>query len=173
MYLISIYFDQKSDRQIQNYINAVERVTGNTFMTDNSVPPHITIAAFETMSENTAKRIFDSIAQKVGANMINWVSIGTFLPSVIYITPVLNEYLHNVCEVAYKELDGIEGVRVDKKYAPFNWIPHATIAKKLSCEQLRTAFEVLQNRFTVFESQVTKIGLARTNPFSNLKEIQL
>lgn len=173
MYLISIYFDDQSGRQIQNYIDVVARATGNAFMTDNNVPPHITIAAFETRSEHTAEMIFDGIARKTGRNTINWVSVGAFLPSVIYIAPILNEYLHRLCEVAYEEIEGIEDVRIDDKYTPFNWMPHATISKKLSEEQLRTAFETMQKRFAVFESQVTKIGLARTNPFGNLKEIQL
>lgn len=173
MYLISIYFDIKSDRQIQNYINAVAKATGNTFMTDNSVPPHITIAAFEARDEHMAEIIFDRIAQKVSGDMINWVSVGCFVPSVIYIAPVLNEYLHKICESAYGELKAAEGIRIDERYKPFNWMPHATIGKKLSPEQLQAAFETIQKRFAVLTSQVTKISLARTNPFGNLKEQQL
>lgn len=173
MYLISLYFDEKSDRQIQNHINAAAKATGNSFMTDNNVPPHITIAAFETRDEHMAEMIFDRIAQKVSSDMINWVSVGAFLPSVIYITPVLNEYLHNMCKIVHEELEAVEGLRIDERYKPFNWMPHATIGKKLSPEQLRTAFETIQKRFAVLTSQVTKIGLARTNPFCNLKEQQL
>ena len=54
MYLISIYFDPKTNKKIQQYINKVARQTGNTFMLDGNVPPHITISAFETIDEQAA-----------------------------------------------------------------------------------------------------------------------
>ena len=51
MYLISIYFDKKTEIRIQSYINDVANVSGNSFMIDNHVPPHITVSAFETLNE--------------------------------------------------------------------------------------------------------------------------
>ena len=51
MYLISIYFDEKTDKQIRRLMSQVAEQTGNTFMQDNHVPPHITVAAIETRDE--------------------------------------------------------------------------------------------------------------------------
>ncbi len=48
MYTISVYFDEKSNKTIQQYINQIARQTGNTYMLDEQVPPHITISAFDT-----------------------------------------------------------------------------------------------------------------------------
>ena len=48
MYLISIYFDEKTENWIKKYIENVAVKTGNGFMLDNKVPPHITIASFVT-----------------------------------------------------------------------------------------------------------------------------
>ena len=53
-------------------------------------------------------------------------------------------------------------------YMPFQWLPHTTIAKKLSKEQMQTAFEVLQNSFGVFEGKVVRIGLAKPNPHRDI-----
>lgn len=39
MYLVSVYFDDKSNKIISDYINKIAQKTGNTFMTDNHVPP--------------------------------------------------------------------------------------------------------------------------------------
>ena len=50
MYLISVYFDDKSNKIISNYINKIAQKTGNTFMTDNHVPPHLTIMSVEVLS---------------------------------------------------------------------------------------------------------------------------
>ena len=51
MYTITIYFDEKTNRTIQNYINQIAKVTGNMYMLDNNVPPHITLSAFDTKNE--------------------------------------------------------------------------------------------------------------------------
>ena len=51
MYLVSIYFDEKTNRKIQKYIDQMAAKTGNTFMIDGNVPPHLTISAFETKQE--------------------------------------------------------------------------------------------------------------------------
>ena len=51
MYLVSVYFDDKSNKIISDYINKIAQKTGNTFMTDNHVPPHLTIMSVEAREE--------------------------------------------------------------------------------------------------------------------------
>ena len=38
MYLISVYFDKKTENRIQSYINDVASESGNLFMIENQVP---------------------------------------------------------------------------------------------------------------------------------------
>ena len=173
MYLISIYFDEKTNNQINNYIRAVAKVTSNTFMLDNNVPPHITIAAFETRNENKAIEVFDEIVKNVQCGEINWVTHGIFGHSVIYIAPVLNEYLHNLSVIVNEGVKQQEEFMWDRKYQPFNWLPHTTIGKTLTKEQQLIAFKTMQNNFGIFNSTVTSIGLAKTNPFENLSMLIL
>ena len=56
MYLVSLYFDEKTNKNIQNLIDKVAGKTGNDFMIAGKVPPHITVFAFETKQE---KRCWD------------------------------------------------------------------------------------------------------------------
>lgn len=104
MYLISLYFDEKTDNKIRSYMKQIARHTGNTAMLDGNVPPHITAAAFGADSEEAAIGVFEKIAPELCEGEIRWVSVGTFLPKVLYISPVLNEYLHNLSETIYKEI---------------------------------------------------------------------
>lgn len=168
MYLISIYFDEKSDKQIIGYMNAVASASGNHFMIENNVPPHITIAAFETRDEDEARETFREIIKYFSEGSINWVTVGSFGQSVVYVAPVLNEYLHNLSVKTYEVLQGKNDIRIDMKYQPFNWLPHATIGKTLTMQEQLKAFDALQKHFVVSESKVTQISLARTNPFENL-----
>lgn len=47
MYLISIYFDEASEKCISSYMKQIGKATGNTVMLDGNVPPHITVALIQ------------------------------------------------------------------------------------------------------------------------------
>ena len=173
MYLISIYFDEETNRKIRNYIKQIAKHTKNTIMLDGDVPPHITIGAFRVESEEVAKEIFQDITSGILPGKIHWVTVGSFLPNVIYISPILNEYLQQLSDINKKVLNKVDGVWVDKRYTPYSWYPHTTLGKCLKKEQLVTAFKVLQNQFAPFEGQVTKIGLATTNPYRDVEIYEL
>ncbi len=57
-YLISAYFDAESNRILSRYIQEISNHTGNTFMTDNNVPPHLTVSFFEARNDEIAKEVF-------------------------------------------------------------------------------------------------------------------
>lgn len=164
MYLISAYFDKKTENRILSYINDVEMSCGNTFMKDNRVPPHMTISTFETRNETCVVELLDSAMSNIKKNKIEWVTVGAF-PTVIFIQPVLNEYLHNLSSMIYDRIVSIPNTKINKFYKPFNWLPHATIAKQLSEEEIRVAFGVLHKSFGVFEGEIVRIELAKKNPY--------
>lgn len=173
MYLISIYFDKDTMRKIQGYINKVAKYSGNNFMIDNNVPPHITVAAFQSNDENKVIEVLDRIIKNVGSGDIVFPSIGIFKSSVIYLAPVLNEYLHKLSLEIHEGLLLIDNINISKFYMPFNWIPHATIGKKLSREELFLAFQQLEKSFSIFSGKVTKIALSKTNPYKDVIEWKL
>lgn len=92
MYLISAYFDEHVTKGLQRLIDNIAKETGNTYMIENNVPPHLTISSFETRKPDNLKEEFMKL-NKIGAGEINIFSIGQFLPYVMYATPVLDEYL--------------------------------------------------------------------------------
>ena len=173
MYLISAYFDEKTEKRIRSYMKQIAKYTGNTLMLDGEVPPHITIAAFRAPTAVCAREIFERASKGVCAKKVQWVSIGSFLPGVIYAAPVLNEYLHELSVLYNKEIMLQKEMWLDQRYLPFQWFPHTTLAKNLNEEQLRCAFEVMQKQFGPFEGTVKSVGLAKTNPYENLRVINL
>lgn len=168
MYLVSLYFDDKSACRIQGLINKVAEKSGNSFMTHNNVPPHITIAAFQSNEEEKVIEILDKRIKNISGGMITWASIGIFKSSVIFLAPVLNEYLHNLSVSIYESISSVENIDISKYYLPFQWLPHTTIAKKLTKEELMLGFQELNNNFTIFSGRITRIGLSRTNPLENI-----
>lgn len=173
MYLISAYFDEQTNKQLSHYINWIANKTGNTFMTENHVPPHITISSMETNNEEALLSRFGQLGTQLSQGSLQFVSVGTFFPYVIYVTPVLNAYLQTMAEEVYQAVIDIEGIKISKYYQPMQWFPHVTLGKTLSKEEMSCAFEVMQNYFSPFEGRVMSVGLARTKPYEELMHICL
>lgn len=173
MYLISIYFDEKTNQRIQGYINQVAKHTGNSFMPEGNVPPHITVSALEAKDEQQVIKALEGCAKRIKRGPLQWVSVGQFFPHVIFITPVLNVYLHEMAQTVYDSIQSIDGVSIRPYYQPFQWLPHTTIAKQLSEKEMRLAFETLQKSFGMFEGEVVEIGLAKTNPYQDITRWKL
>ena len=173
MYLISIYFDEKTDKHIRRLMKQIAEQTGNAFMIDNHVPPHITVAAIETKHEDMALEAIERCVQQLEKGKLRFISTGAFFPQVIYLEPVLNEYLHKLACVVNKEVKELPDTIISPYYQPFSWLPHVTLAKQLTNEEMLTAFEILQKRFASFEGSITRIGIAKTNPHRDLKVWEL
>ena len=115
MYLISVYFDDKSNKIISNYINKIAQKTGNTFMTDNHVPPHLTIMSVEAREEKKLTEVMEQLERSLTKGQIQMVSVGVLLPYVLYAAPVLNLYLEDMIEQVHDAgtvyADGSDGGR--------------------------------------------------------------
>lgn len=173
MYLISLYFDEKTNSILKRYIDKISKETGNAFMTDHEVPPHMTLSAIEARSADVLKPSFDSLKGRLEGGKIQFVSTGQLLPYVFYITPVLNDYLTGLSKTVYDEYSKIPKTAISRYYRPGSWLPHVTIGKTLTKEQMLIALKLMQDEFTPFKSEVTRIGLSRVNPHKDVCSIIL
>ena len=168
MYLISIYFDDICDKKIRTLMKKIAEHTKNNTLLDDNVPPHITISAFETNDETAAIACLENCSKNLISGKLQWVSVSTFFPYVLYLSPVLNHYLFDMSNTVFDCFSSMENISVHKYYQPYHWQPHTTVGRKLSETEMRLAFEILQKYFIPFEGTVTKIGLAKTNPHRDI-----
>ena len=173
MYLISAYFDEKTNHILQSYMDHIAAKTGNTFMTANRVPPHMTVSAIEARSVEVLIPSFESLRDNVYTGEIRMVSVGQLLPYVFYTAPVMNEYLMELSKTVYDAVVSIPETTVSKYYQPMSWLPHITLGKTLDKAQMQTAFAVMQERFAPMTSRITELGLAKVNPHEDVVRFQL
>ena len=169
MYLISIYFDNETEERLNLLIQRVAKVTGNRFMLDNQVPPHITIASVETKHEDELSARIERITKALVQGEIKLVSVGSFSTKVVFVQPVLNEYLHQLSVVLTKELEQMDETILSPYYQSFSWLPHCTVGKQLSREEVQKALIELSAQFVPINAYVTRIGMAKTNPHRDIK----
>lgn len=173
MYLVSAYFDNHTNKILSRYIEEIARKTGNTFMTENNVPPHLTISSAEARSGEVLLPYIKQLQGTLQEGEIRFASVGMLFPYVMYTTPVLNSYLLDLSTKVYDSICLIPEVSVSKYYRPLQWLPHITLGKKLTKEQMRIAFEIMQEKFIPFTGKITQIGLAKVNPHEDLLKIDL
>lgn len=175
MYLVSLYFDEETERILQKYIKRTAEKTGNFYMLEHQILPHLTIAACNSKRERELIAALDACAGLWHAGSIDWAGVGSFKPRVLFLLPVLSLYLHELCVSANAAAERAgrnvgEGIN---RYRPFGWIPHTTIARTLSEKQMLAGFHILQADFTPFTGKGTRIGLARSNPYQDIKVWEL
>lgn len=173
MYLVSVYFDEKTNRILRKHIDRISAVSGNHFMTDNHVPPHMTILALEARSSSELIPSFEKLKGKIEGCSVNFVTVGQLFPYVIYAAPVLDDHLRELSEKAYTCFEGLEGVSASRYYMPGSWLPHVTLGKTLDRQQMRLAFEAMQENFVPFSGRISQVGLASVNPHADIERFEL
>ena len=168
MYLVSVYFDNTATKRLQALIDQIAKTTGNNYMTAKQVPPHLTITSVEARSVDVLIPAVKKLEGRLHQGTIQFVTVGQLLPYVLYTMPVLNPYLQDLAEQVYDAISDIPETTVSRFYRPHSWLPHVTLGKTLSKEQMRQAFTVVQDKFSVFEAQVTEFGLAKVNPHDDV-----
>lgn len=169
MYLVSLYFDETSDHMIRRQIERIAEKSGNLYMLEHQIPPHITIASCKEGEPDKLIEALDSVMQRQKQGEIQWVAAGSFLPHVLFLTPVLNRYLHALSIACHDVLQAFQTETEQNKYQPFAWLPHTTVARTMSDEQMVRGLRVLQANFRPFSGKIVRAGLAESHPYQDIK----
>ena len=167
-YAVTLEFDKETEDKIQEMIDEVAKVTGCDYMKQSKIPPHVTVSALVSDNEEALLSEMESIAETMNKYYIWFANIGVFNPLVIYLGPVMNEFLFNTCKTVNERLLKYADVGNRGNYLPYQWVPHAAIAVKLTPDALKEAFAMVQEKFTAFGATAEKIVLARAEPYEEL-----
>lgn len=175
MYLITAYFDEQANKTIQRLIDVIATRTGNTFMTDHQVPPHMTISSIEARHADVLRTPFLELAHSdlLKQTKVRFVSPGQLLPYVLYITPIFNMDLQNLSQVVFDKMSEIPETTISRFYRPGSWLPHTTIGKTLDKKQMLEAFQIMQDYFVPFDATIVELGLSAVNPHRDVERFSL
>lgn len=168
-YSISLFFDEEGQDYLNDLIKQVAHVTGNNYMVDNEVPPHITLGMFKT--DNThidgLITIVEKVAKVSGEIKLRNLEAVTFRNKLLIIKPddcagsllnLLNKELHTRC--LQKFSPGCNNL-----YIPEFFFPHIAIASGLTNIQMIKAIDYIKYKLHNVELQIKTISLARRHPY--------
>ncbi|MBQ8175644.1 MAG: 2'-5' RNA ligase family protein [Oscillospiraceae bacterium] len=172
-YAVTLEFDKETHNKIQEMIDEVASATGCDYMKQLKIPPHVTVSALVSDNETTLLSEMEDIAASMNKGSVWFANIGVFNPLVIYLGPVINEFLLNTCKTVNERLLQYAEIGNKGNYLPNQWVPHAAIAVKLTPNALKESFAIVQEKFNAFGATAEKIVLARAEPYEELKSWEL
>lgn len=167
-YAVTLEFDKESEDKMQEMIDEVARVTGCDLMKQQNVPPHVTVCCLEGDNDDVLLSEMEAIAATMKKSPIRFADIGVFNPFVIYLGPIMNDFLWNTCRRVNERLLQFAEVGNKGNYLPNRWVPHAGIALKLTPEALKEAFAIVQEKFRPFDAMVERIVLVKAEPYEEM-----
>lgn len=171
-YAVILRLDEVSEKKILQMIEMIVAGGVNDYMSENKIPPHVTVAAMDTENLNQVISIMDGIVPKLSSGKLIWSSIGVFNPSVLFLAPVVNEYLLHTSKIVNESLSGYD-IKCLSYYLPFEWVPHTTVATNLNDQEVVAAFSSIQINFKPLSGHSTRITLVQSKPFKIIKEWDL
>jgi len=169
-YAVVLYFDEKIEEKIKSLIRKIANKTGNKYMVDNKIPPHITISLFQYNGKiDTVMEIIENNISLFNRNNIVIASIGIFNPSVLFIAPVINDYLLDLNKKVNKVININDEILLDKNYMENQWIPHISLGVKLNENELISGIKILVESFKILDIGIDRVGFAKCNPYKDIK----
>ena len=171
-YAIALYFDEKTEEIINSLIKKITNKTGNKYMVDNKIPPHITISLFQYNEKiDTVIEIIENNISFFRRNNIIIASIGIFNPSVLFIVPVINDYLLELNKNINEIININDKILLDKNYIKNQWIPHISLGVKLNENELIIGVKTLVEDFKILDIdiEIDRVGFAECNPYKDIK----
>ena len=172
-YAITLEFDKDTENKIRAMMDEVAAATGCTFMLDAGVPPHVTVSMVVSDDEERLISDIGDIAGGMQKHKISFANIGVFNPYVIYLGPVMNEFLLDTCRTVNDRLLKYNEAGNLSRYLPYQWVPHAAVAVGLQPGTINEAFSIILSKFTAFDATAEKIILARAEPYEELRSWEL
>lgn len=174
-YAVSLHFSQDVNNIISQTMASIAEVTGNLFIIENKVPPHITIGVFHATKENELKliQLTEEFSKNQNSGYVHFTEIGNFDSKVLFLKPEKDEFLADLNKRLHELILPDFEKGENGYYLPDIWFPHTTLATRLNQSQFSKALSVAEKTKLPLTANVCEIGFYQCSPFLELKKFKL
>lgn len=167
-YAIVLYFDEGTNKIIDKTIKRAAALSGNNYMLDINIPPHITLGCFYSDRHVNLVEKVESFAKSLSPFEVTFNAIGAFEPYVLFASPIKDDHLTQLNALLHESLLNHYEPAENANYLPDKWMPHCSLAVRLDAEQFAKVKTIEAEIELPFTAQVTKIALAECNPYNEI-----
>lgn len=173
-YAVVLYFDEKSESYLLEIMRNLCEAGVNRYMLDVGIRPHITLASWMNDEGRDLSKEIAGYADAVKGTGVLFPSIGIFptSPKVVYLSPVKNDELLDLHHDFYRRLDGKINSYIPY-YTPGQWVPHCTLATKLTEEEVQRSIKALLHVPFPIKATIAQVGLIKCNPVEEILSCEL
>ena len=164
-YTFMLCFDDATETYFNSIMSALANSNSDFDLGHHDLPPHISIACFQTEKLDTIINEVDKNISEIKSGGISWASLGVFVPYVLFAAPVMNVYLLNACETINRLIKPFSTVGDNGNYLPYKWVPHTTLSFQRNHDELNEAFAVASREFSAILGKSTRLLLGEFSPF--------
>ncbi len=165
-YAIELVFDDES----QNTINKLRKLLNENGVHDEAVKlNHISIGDYRTNDIEGLKSKVLKFSEMVEPFEITLCAAGTFMTkeNVIFLVPIMTEKLKSVHKKFIDFMSDFDG-KLNQYYDIDRWMPHCTIAIRLTDEELFKGIKLLKNNIKLpIKVKLEKIDIINY-PFNSI-----
>lgn len=171
-YAVSLHFGQEVNEVIYSAMNKIADQTGNRFMIENKVPPHITIGAFHAARDDEGKllQLVEDFARGQQAASVQFCEVGNFNNKVLFLRPEKNSFLTTINAELHDLLLPVFSKAENGYYLPDIWFPHTTLATGLNSSQFEKALQIAGEISLPLEAAVGELAVYQCSPFEELQK---
>ena len=174
-YAISLHFPPDVNEIITSAVKSISELTGNTFILEKKIPPHVTIGAFHAAKEDEEKLLYiiEDFSKNQAAGLVQFSGIGNFNKKVLFLKPEKDGFLSKI----NSELHTILLPQFEKAengyYLPEIWFPHTTLATRLNQSNYSKAQEIARQIPLPLEANINEIAVYQCSPFAEIRKFSL
>lgn len=168
-YAVLIYFDHASEQAVRKIQTEISRTSGNTFLIDNKIYPHVTLSIFSKDDYQDLALDLASFTDQLCDIKLSLTSIGIFnsTPAVLNLLPVVTDDLTGI----HKKLHDLLSSRItsfNPYYERENWVPHCALAVNVAPGELTGAVETACSLFTPITCSAYSLALVECSPYREI-----
>lgn len=166
MYGVIALFDEKTEQMVKDLWKDLKEESISTYAFEvEDRRPHITLGSYYKINKIHYLKLMDEFYNDKQAIDIKFNAISSFLNSgTLFLSPTVTNELIELHANHHRVFNQFNDVP-NSVYLPNSWMPHCTIANRLSSEKLVEAFEYCSKLNDVIYGKIQEIAIIETfNP---------
>ncbi|MBE0699698.1 MAG: 2'-5' RNA ligase family protein [Anaerolineaceae bacterium] len=142
----ALTFDRETEAAVRGLWQAQVDAGLPSVMAENDYPPHMTLLLAEEGDFNGLRDAFTLLSREIKPLPVDFLSLGLFAAEygVVYLAPVVNHALLDLHSTIWNGAVP-HLARLYDYYQPGVWVPHVTLANRLTTEYLGPATSLLSS----------------------------
>ena len=166
-FAVELFFDTQAEEQICDAWKVIQETGISSSMLDAGYRPHVSLGVCIRVEPSVFEEEFASFAASVAPFPMSLSSVGIFpgVQGVIFLGVTVTEYLLEV-HAAFHKIFKTYAQEQSEYYTVGNWVPHCTLAFRLSERQIAEAVPICRSVPLPISAEVKEIGLMEVLPTS-------